>query len=180
MAKEERKKERLKKSIERAEKEKENKIKKLKSQMKRKKNNNAQKSCYIKKETEGLPKNLSKVNSPKSELSIIPENIKKASRNLFGNQDINIISHYSIKPEEIVDSNLDRILVEIGLSQKLNFTSFSGLCYSCTYNLTHSNYGIRCASCIRSYHITCLKRHSLHKSNALIFHCKTCLDNTKL
>ncbi|CAH1107933.1 unnamed protein product [Psylliodes chrysocephalus] len=50
-----------------------------------------------------------------------------------------------------------------------------GLCFSCTANLTSQNYGVKCQSCQRVYHGSCIKRLQLHKSNSNIFTCITCL-----
>lgn len=55
----------------------------------------------------------------------------------------------------------------------------SGLCFSCTRNITFANAGVRCENCTRSYHLTCIQKYNLHKSNSNIFLCQTCLKRRK-
>lgn len=105
--------------------------------------------------------------------SIPPDNVQSASKNLFGG--VRIISDYTVKKQETDKNDLDTILLELGLSQSLNVKLYSGICFTCTYNLTSLNYGIKCDSCLRAYHITCMKKRAIHKSNRSIFTCLTCL-----
>lgn len=51
----------------------------------------------------------------------------------------------------------------------------SGLCFSCTRNITSLNSGVRCENCTRCYHTKCIFKHNMHKSNSNIFTCQTCL-----
>lgn len=51
----------------------------------------------------------------------------------------------------------------------------TGICFSCTKNITFLKLGVRCQTCTRSYHLICIKKHSLHKSNSNIFTCLNCL-----
>ncbi|CAH1098713.1 unnamed protein product [Psylliodes chrysocephalus] len=39
-----------------------------------------------------------------------------------------------------------------------------GMCFYCTANLTSQNSGVKCQSCQRVYHGSCIKRLDLHKS----------------
>lgn len=93
---------------------------------------------------------------------IVPVETK---RNLFCNKEneqkpkINILS-------DIVVSNPFK-----------NVTVTTGLCYTCVSNLNSSLSGVRCAYCIRTYHIKCIMKHSeLYKTTLedKLFRCPSC------
>lgn len=112
---------------------------------------------------------------PVNLLHLTPEKINKVTKNLFQEKSINILSNILIKPNDNVDLNV--ILQETGLSQELNIKKITGLCFSCTFNCTVSNYGIKCHTCDRSYHVRCLKKYNIHKSTSSVFHCLICVKN---
>lgn len=65
-------------------------------------------------------------------------------------------------------------LKEENLSLK-NPTLCSGICFICTLNISKQKSGYKCSECSRSYHLNCIIKHNLHKSNSDIFTCINCL-----
>lgn len=55
-----------------------------------------------------------------------------------------------------------------------------GLCYSCAKNATKENPAVKCdrSKCLRSYHLRCIERNNLHKSNSDYFTCLPCLKKS--
>lgn len=78
------------------------------------------------------------------------------------------------------EDNCYKLQNDIGLDSKKNFAHLKGLCYSCGNNLTNHNFGIKCHSCIRIFHINCIIKFKLHKSNSDLFECITCLKKNNL
>ncbi|CAH1985428.1 unnamed protein product [Acanthoscelides obtectus] len=52
-----------------------------------------------------------------------------------------------------------------------NITVSAGLCFSCTNNICKINIGIKCQTCMRMYHLQCLKKRKLYTEN---FQCHPC------
>lgn len=100
------------------------------------------------------------LNSPQTpEQKQLPEKFFNVSKNLF-NTEFKQLEQQTTAP---------KILFK-------NKNIFSGLCFSCTMNLTKENFGIKCDQCLRIYHQKCIEKHNLHKSNSDIFTCNPCLN----
>lgn len=112
-----------------------------------------------------------------SEIKTINENLneklKIASRNLF-QDDENLESVPNFVSMLIENENL---MIEVGLSEESNFIIRTRLCFCCTNNLSTSTFGIKCITCNRAFHLKCIKKHNLHKSNSNLFSCGACLKN---
>nr|CAI5821601.1 unnamed protein product [Callosobruchus analis] len=53
-----------------------------------------------------------------------------------------------------------------------NSVVHGGLCFTCTNRICQSNAGIKCGTCSRTYHLTCLQKRNLYKEN---FQCQPCI-----
>nr|CAI5825338.1 unnamed protein product [Callosobruchus analis] len=53
-----------------------------------------------------------------------------------------------------------------------NSVVHGGLCFTCTNRICQSNTGIKCGTCSRTYHLTCLQKRNLYKEN---FQCEPCI-----
>lgn len=78
-------------------------------------------------------------------------------------------------PESKVQNYLNDIPLQSADILFENEQLLNALCYSCTMNINSKLLGIKCNLCSRSYHLKCIEKHSLHKSNSKIFTCSPCL-----
>lgn len=100
---------------------------------------------------------------------ILTENIHTNSNNKIGKtlkeeeaaKKIKVISCINI-PAIVENEAINNDNVE-NCKRNLFFSSEKlkkGICYICTYNISAINTGIKCVSCIRSYHLNCLKKYN--------------------
>nr|CAI5842361.1 unnamed protein product [Callosobruchus analis] len=94
-----------------------------------------------------------------TENTLKSDSVRRVTRNLFDIEKVNITSEYVITPEK--DNTVSDSLSGIGLSPCQNIKVYKRLCYLCINGFTDLNYGIRCQSCVRSYHVKCMTEHNI-------------------
>lgn len=146
-------------------------------------NTNKDKPVVMKAKTKKVPEKMEQVtkrlfqeelstkgdaqNSPKEKITD-----KQASEGARKN--INILSDITVSNETLPFND---ILIKTGLVISRNVKLLKGLCFCCAFNMSKEKYGIKCKSCSRSYHLICIYKNNLHKSNSSVFECSVCLKN---
>lgn len=91
---------------------------------------------------------------------VVPDRVK---RNLFVNE-----NHAPLKINILSD-----ICVKTNRNPFKNPPIYTGLCYKCLNNITIKNFGIRCVSCTRTYHVKCII-FNIDNSDNTTFKCQPC------
>lgn len=156
-----------------------------KKQKEREKEERKEKRLENKKNKEQKPtkKKCNKIpvrNAPKTK-------IQEATKMLFNTEEkniekINILSDVRINninnklSDENENTSFCHKMDEAGLKIGKNCKILSGLCYNCAKNINNqAGIGLKCSTCIRQFHVTCIIKSNLHKSNSDIFECISCL-----
>lgn len=113
--------------------------------------------------------------SPSRALSEQMIKIDSVTRSLFSKSPNKIEILSDINLNMLSEITSEDIAQQLGLDLRKNLMSTRGMCFTCTYQFTQENNGLKCNSCRRSYHLKCVKKYDLHKSNSPIFECSTCL-----
>lgn len=81
-----------------------------------------------------------------------------------------------------IESNLEEVTaVEVIPSAPnpfVNKTVYAGLCYICVSSIGRSYYGVKYATCIRTYHIKCILKHETCSNFNNYFICTVCSKAT--
>lgn len=89
---------------------------------------------------------------------------------------INLIKRNLFKDEPTKESKICVLSnVKLDFKNDKNFyknETYKGMCYNCVLNITSSKVGVRCNSCLRTYHLSCLEEPKCPNSKLVCFNCE--------